>query len=405
MLSTLLNTLQSGLLGSRTYFFGSFLPLALFFLASLSIGATTFPRLHALLGALVTERPGSAAAGSLLTLLVSAYVLSAVNTSLRRLLEGEFRFFPPPPLRSELLRRELKVAAEARRNFERHQRSYFELVRPGWVEQLREARKQGASKPPPAEIPGPILAAVEALEKRKARFETLTLADLGAVLSDLKTRLESSSANDKASAVSRRLNSLHIRVVDLVDYAARRLQNARLAAYKSFAAFPDSIAPTRLGNIAGTLRSYASSRYGLPLDLLWTRFQRVVQDDEKLNGTLQDAKVQLDFLVSLAWLAGLFVVAWSVALAIYSRALGTYLLLALAGPFLVYLLYWLACQAYLTFAEVVRSAVDLRRFDLLAALRIPPPAYPDQEREVWGRVGAWLGHGNAPDGVFFRGKS
>ena len=150
-----------------------------------------------------------------------------------------------------------------------------------------------------------------------------------------------------------------------------------------------------MGNLAGTLRSYAQSRYGMPLDILWTRFQRALQEDEKLNSSLQDAKVQLDFLVSLAWVAGVFILFWSVVLAFWSQSLVAFLALLVVGPFLVYLLYRLACQAYLTFSEVMRSAVDLHRLDLLTALRMPPGVSWAGTNE-WGRIAEWLGPAMRP---------
>jgi hypothetical protein len=404
MLSTFINTLQSGLLGSRGYVFGSFLPLLLFFLASLALAGSIFPQFRTYAGEVWAEKTTEAAVAAFLLLMVAAFMFMTINSSLRRLLEGGFRVFPPFYLRSMCLKSELDAAAKAGRRLEEYQRRYFKLASARLVERLKQARLEGSSKPSPAAIGDGLKPAIEALEKRRDRLEDLVLSDFSSPLADLERLLRNHTANDKNRAESVELSRLHIRMVDLVHYAERRLQTLRLEAYNTFAEFPDSIAPTRFGNIAGTLRSYASSRYGLPLDVLWTRFQRILQDDDKLNSTLQDSKVQLDFLVSMTCLSALFVVLWGGILWCYSDSPMAFLCLGALGPLVIHVEYRLACEAYLTFAEVMRSAVDLRRMDLLAALKIPPPATPEEEREVWNRVGSWLGYENPPEGVVYRNK-
>lgn len=494
MLSTLITTLQNALQPSRSYLFGSFLPVLLAFLSSVAVAATSFAGARKLLYQLVQEKPIAATSWVLLLLVVFAYIFSVIVGPLRRVLE-DF-----PLLRNPLLRRQIRLAEEARRQLNLYQCQYAELVEAGWIARLRDARNLGkqtvtddkaprrdgldlsnveaallsslqeclkeralhpkqakdgdASKVKAADAAlEPILSALqsrleastkgqagggpklgllqpfldkgwansdetlgslcedaaafhdmraklEELKERKSRLADLTPSDLSPALAQLRALLANGWVNGCAV-----LGSLHEEAVDLVQYVERRLQTKRLRAFERYASFPDCIAPTRMGNLAGTLRSYAQTRYGMPLDILWTRFQRVLQDDEKLNGTLQDAKIQLDFLVSLTWLTAAFTLVWTAVLAVYSRSYGAFLVVSLLGPLCVGLFYWLACQAYLTFSEVMCGAVDLRRFDLLTALKQPLPSFPEQEKDRWGALSQWVGYGSTPDGTFFRHKS
>jgi hypothetical protein len=397
VLSTLITTLQSSLLASRSYLFGSLLPVLLAVLGSDMVTRLAFPRVHSLAAQLVTENTWM-----LLLLIVFAYVFSVLVEWLRRLLEDLPFVFGR--LRLALLQHQIYLAETARRELEKYEELYLDLVQQDWTKQLREARKAGSKAPLDSGAKDRLKAVEQKLiAAGQNDVKGLSLATLMGPLGDLKELLDRYSANDNDKD-SKYLGSLHEKASDLVRYVERALQTLQLRAFENYAAFPDSIAPTRMGNIAGTLRSYAQTRYGMPLDIVWTRFQRVLQDDEKLSGTLQDAKIQLDFLVSLTWLAGAFTFVWSIVLGTCARASWTFLAVSVMGPLLVFSSYRLACRAYRIFAEVMRGAVDLHRFDLLAELRLPLPTFPEQERETWRRVSDWLGAGNNPDGTFFRHK-
>jgi hypothetical protein len=53
-----------------------------------------------------------------------------------------------------------------------------------------------------------------------------------------------------------------------------------------------------------------------------------------------------------------------------------------------YACYLVAVAQYRTLADLLRSSVDLFRFDLLAALRHPQPDGVKEERYLWGKVDA-----------------
>ena len=146
------------------------------------------------------------------------------------------------------------------------------------------------------------------------------------------------------------------------------------------------LAPTRLGNDAAALRSYCETRYGFEFDFFWPRFLLVMQKDEKLSKALATAKMQLDFSV-LAWMLSTTTVAfWAIFLAGRGASLWTVLLVVGIGPLAVRAWLEIVHTSYSSFAEVVRSAIDLRRFDVLAALHQPLPASGGDEKLRWDAV-------------------
>ena len=160
------------------------------------------------------------------------------------------------------------------------------------------------------------------------------------------------------------------------------------------------LAPTRLGNLTRTMRSYALDRYGIDLDIFWTRLQRELQKDALFNATVSDAKTQVDFLVSLSFLTVIFSVFWSFYCTWVQPSPVWFLMVAALGPIVARLLYLATCQNYLVFADLMRSSVDLFRFSLLNDLHVLRPPGNREEVLLWRLLGGWMGYGNDMDVTF-----
>jgi hypothetical protein len=154
------------------------------------------------------------------------------------------------------------------------------------------------------------------------------------------------------------------------------------------------LAPTAMGNIGGTMRSYAQRHYGFDLDVLWTRLQNASQSSTSFYGVLQDAKAQLDFLVALTCLMLATTCAWLLLELLIYRSAHDFVVIGIIGPLVVFLLYVLCCRAYNVFADLMRSCVDLFRFKVLSDLHIPLPLGLEEERQVWHGVANLMGYEN-----------
>jgi hypothetical protein len=146
-----------------------------------------------------------------------------------------------------------------------------------------------------------------------------------------------------------------------------------------------------MGNIGRTIESYSLSRYQLDLDVLWTRFHHAIQASDKFFSLFQDAKTNLDMCVTLWWLTTILTAVWSVRLVAVAR-LGLFLTVAIVGPLLGIVWYRMAAQSYRVFADLLRSAVDLFRFDLLKTLALPLPLGPEEERQLWNQLSQQTGY-------------
>lgn len=399
MFPGLLNTLQTTLLGSRGFLLTSVLPTMLFSTASLWLDFDVQPQNRAWLAELAKDKPGTSVMAAVLVLFAVSFVFSSINTLLRELLEGKIYDFLPERFRNSALRSQYEEAETAHVAFDTLQRQHVTIAKADWIALLRVARQEGEktnTRPLMAQVTA-IQADVDALRLQRKSLQDLGEDDVKVAVVAMERLLRTTNANDKTNVESVTLSKLHVDLVESIRYLQSGVQARRLRAYWQFAAFPQALAPTKLGNIAGTLRSFSETRYGLAVDVFWTRLQVMIQAEEKTFSAIQDAKIQLDFFVSLTWLSVLFTSVWTVVLWAASANLSLFLSVVLSGPVLTRLSYALACQMYVVFADAMRSAVDLLRFKLIQAYHLPLPAGSGEERMLWQDLASRVGY-DSPQG-------
>jgi hypothetical protein len=211
---------------------------------------------------------------------------------------------------------------------------------------------------------------------------------------------------------------------------------------------PEAIMPTRLGNVLRAAELYSLDRYRLDSVVVWPRLESTFEDG--LPDQILDAKTSLDLMVTLsafsllfgipiagglaygvAWdlpvwvpvlvlAAGLVTRLWaatavaasSLALAVvatasswhagelHQAALGC---LVLAGALLLAgLTYRNAVEAAVAYGEQIKAVLDVHRWRLLEALKLPTPATIDEERELWEDVSELLYRGSRPRSKLYR---
>lgn len=423
MLGSLVEQLQS--LVPKRLWLASVLPVTLFFLAQGAffyrhdVGFRAFADKHLLNDetSLLSIRDGLLA--FLLVFLLS-FVYLMINTFLRELLEGEH--WPPPGwLRSWCTRRQQlrrdhlqsrygSLQEERRQILNGRVRFSPEAVpetiggKEQWLAAMKTARKAS-----PGEAPGgapsscayddasAAAVAIRALERRRAEGRIIFYDDLNAAVAALVPELERCAVDFPPTGqekASRLLDRDQAGLLRLIDWSVIRLADEviQLSNQRQFG-YPDEIvAPTGMGNIARSVGSYSESRYGLNISLFWTRLQKVLQGED-FYSVLQDSKTQLDFGVASLWLVVASTLIWSIYLLLLGHSAITFALVALLGPLLARMLYKLCLQNYRVFADLLRSAVDVYRFDLLAALGIARPADTHQERRLWEVLNQQLEYG------------
>ncbi len=189
-----------------------------------------------------------------------------------------------------------------------------------------------------------------------------------------------------------KLEELQLELQGFLDHEEQRLETAIRRLYdERQASYGDgAIAPTRVGNIARSIETYAQSRYCMNLDVFWSRLQHAMQD-ATYYGLIQDAKAQLDFFVATFWLVAMSCAFWMVVLPFTSESGLVFAAVVVAAPLFCWWLYGLVVASYVSFADLVRGAVDLYRFKLIEALHVALPKSLDEERQLWSHLTQIIG--------------
>jgi hypothetical protein len=331
MLSTFLTQLQNYF--SKYFTIGSFFPMLTFTFLN---GLIAYP----LVGAwrswananILQASAGGAAfftASIVVAIVLAAYVLAALSTFLRRMLEGQWsegfrKLFVPAQNR----RREAIVKRLTEAGMEMADLAYA----PKWNEGIGAAWTEGRQNYPDevwAPDPDPIRASLAELEDKFTKYEFVPAGKLQEIANTIANALKSHNM-DK----SPRLDEHHRKLTGLIQYADDRARGryARLQNELNSNFGAQEIAPTKMGNVANTIQGYVMRRYHCNFETVWSNLQRIVPKDDKANAALQEAKTQFDFLVACYWLTLLSAVLWSIVFALIDPSRLSLLLASLGGP-------------------------------------------------------------------------
>ena len=150
-----------------------------------------------------------------------------------------------------------------------------------------------------------------------------------------------------------------------------------------FPASEMSIGPTRLANMQEAQRDYLSRSYGIDVTLFWANLQNYAAANEKFAALLENAKTRLDFSVALTAVSGIFTLGWLVCYGTRGGSWVVYILFSILALLVSTVAYRLVSINYQSFAETVRAAVELFRFDLLKGMHLPLPADSAAEQAIW----------------------
>ena len=254
---------------------------------------------------------------------------------------------------------------------------------PGWTRRLLQARILDLPAPPKTFTKDDNAAkAVAALEKLRRHNQPITYDSLNSAVDKMVAALAERNANDKKNSF---IDLTQSRLERLIEYAAdlAASEDIRLTNKLRFNFGLQNPAPTLMGNIANTVQSYAEQRYNLNFEIFWSRMQRAIQKDKDFAPVLQQAKMQLDFLISCCVLTSMWSGVWMATLLLLGTGRLAFLFVALAGPLIAYAWYRAGVAQYRTFADVLRTSIDLFRFDLLNDLHIALPGDVPEEQALW----------------------
>ena len=154
-----------------------------------------------------------------------------------------------------------------------------------------------------------------------------------------------------------------------------------------------AVKPTRLGNVIESYNYYAFTRFSMEAELIWPRLEHVIP--EPFSRKIRDAKVLLDFMVTLSTLAlvyaglALFIGPWLLNVPV------TWSIVAAISVLVAVFFYRLSIDVAIQYGDGIRAAIDLFRLDLLQKLGFGRPATLNDERALWRKYSQLIVYSSA----------
>jgi hypothetical protein len=393
MLNTLFEKLEKFF--SARFVIASFFPVLLCLAVNASLLGVTSPSFRAF--AMTTPADKSAAAFAMtlliLVMLVLTFIISASSGVLRDLLEGHHW---NASLRESFARRHRDALDDLNDRIDVNSRARMKCrtIKTRIETEVEPARAKGAKT---KSVPSLFICDVS-LDNEETKRRSGGVADLDKLDCIAKAFIEMFRQNNMGLPKAKPFEERYLVFKRILESEQNRLDADadELWNFRQFNYGLDVIAPTRVGNIARSIPSYARDRYGMNLDVFWTRLQKVMQTDNAHYMSVLDAKAQLDFFIIAFYLVSASFAVWLAVLPFVTDSLPLYVGFVVVAPLISGLLYRGCVMSYHGFADLVRSSVDHFRFKLLEALHIPFPQTLEQEQRLWNTLGQLAGYGAKP---------
>lgn len=156
---------------------------------------------------------------------------------------------------------------------------------------------------------------------------------------------------------------------------------------------PEAVMPTRLGNILKNAEQYAYQRYDIDAVLLWPRLYTILPDS--FIKMVESARASLDFMLVTSGLSALFALISGVYLLVWQGEGWLFLLCFLGGLVVARLAYLSALDAAISYGQLIKSAFDVYKDDLIKQLGYELPKSLTEERKFWGNLYELIYRGEA----------
>ena len=402
------STVLEGITGyfGKSFLISVFFPSLFFWMLNLALAALSMGLNNVLnwWGKQDGQVQGFLGAAFLIWVLFMAYVLHIFMSALTRLYEGRWEFFKAIP--QALQSRNKKKWKELRARDEELGRQIRALGK------RREAFEQLLDRDI-APLPYGARVDIEALAgEASALYDKMRDWTAGEYLDNEKWK----EIEDKLGSIQAQILALsedeleqHQREIgpdskaglifsepyEFLKDLVGQLEQERLEVYQKWSvAFPARLAwvmPTRLGNHLRAAETYSFLRYNLDAAVIWPRLRETLP--EKFAGRLGEAKMNMDLMLVLTTLALVFGIVWGgILIAAPDASLAVYKWVVAPVVFLVgvgisRLAYLNAAQSALSYGELLKTAFDLYRWNVLKALHLDLPPDLESEKELWGEIG------------------
>jgi hypothetical protein len=146
---------------------------------------------------------------------------------------------------------------------------------------------------------------------------------------------------------------------------------------------------TSIGDARFVVERYAQDVYQVDFNFLWPRLlvaMKAEKADDPVLDAIENARATVDFAVLSLVLAASIPVLWLPVLLSRGGPAWLFLVIGAATPLVLRFFYELVFEGQLAFGDVVKTAIDKSRFLVLKMLRLAEPVSRSEERSLWTRI-------------------
>lgn len=369
---------------SRAFWFGSFLPLAIFAAINLVLACQTFPTVKPEDWLSTATDKWTALPITVVVLVVLTYAVSPLVKVVHGMLVGTML----PDFIHDFLRQQRSSEMSARRQMLTDARDRligFQRLTDNGIARMGTARRVGEltqnNNPSPA-LANAVIPGLTALESNLSQGRHVALNVVDATLQGVEAELRLTDARgcEALRGAQRRMISI---LWDARRSAGYHFINLR-SRWRGLAL--NEPRATRIGDARANVQRYTADVYNADFDYIWPRIQLAMSKDTDLRDRILAAEGQVDFAaLSLALLAILPMI-WIPLLAVYATSIYPLLVMGAVVPVVAMVLYEVLFSSEIAFGTVVKVVVDRYRLDLLTVLKQPLPATLGAERQIWEQL-------------------
>jgi hypothetical protein len=365
---------------SSAFWFGAFLPVAVFAAVNLLLAAQVSRAANELLNQIGVEK-WTWLIPTLLGLIVAAYVLGPMARLFRAVFDGRRM---PDWLFTRLL--PSHVVRRARAHLALLEAYQRQADVKQWQEHaLATLVDAKGTQPRPVANAGNASKLIADADRRVTHLQTRLRAGRWIKKTEF-LGVETALANARLSIppladpiVDLLEQSFFQALVDLAviagSHAARRQDRRRR--------LPRQVQPTSMGNVRQYHENYANNVYHADHDFLWPRVQAVIGETDVMGKRIEAARSLADFAVLSVLLTIVTMLVWLPMLAALDTTPWRFLAVAILGPVIGWLFFHLVVESQVSLGELAQIAIDRFRLEVLKTLHIKQPLTLSAERQIW----------------------
>jgi hypothetical protein len=228
---------------------------------------------------------------------------------------------------------------------------------------------------------------VSLLIQMKNQAQDIPIANLKEAFEAVRRELEVTDADR-----SKELDYAQVAMNEVVEYAEKlETEKTRTLYDELFRRFPGGTGngATRIALLSPAARNYASEKYGFDLEDFWLILLLSLPKDAAARVALEESRTRYEFTIGLTLVAGVLTLESALVNLLFGANWVFAALTVGLSTIGFFAAYEATVQTLYMYQQVVKSIVDLHRWEILKAFGLTLPKSPGEELRLFANLASW----------------